>query len=95
MYVHGHPGVCRPVAETAARALGAIGPSAKSAMPALLDLLRDTQGTFDQFGPDDRCDNYEARGAAAIAAAGSHRKTTSCFPFSASQSKTMRGSEQT
>ena len=69
MYVDGHPGVCRPVAETVARALGAIGPSAKSALPALLDLLRDTQGTFDRYGPDDRCDNCEARGAVAIAAA--------------------------
>ena len=69
MYVRGHPGECRPVAETAAQALGAIGPSAKSAMPALLGLLRDGNGRFERFGPDDKCDNYEARGEAAIAAA--------------------------
>jgi HEAT repeat protein len=68
-YRYSHPVLERPVAGTAARALGALGPRAKEAVPALLDLIRDTKGTFERYGPDDKCDNYEARREAAIAAA--------------------------
>lgn len=68
-YRYSHPVIPRPVAETAARALGALGPRAREAMPALLDLIRDRKGTFERYGPDDKCDNYESRGEAAIAAA--------------------------
>jgi HEAT repeat protein len=68
-YRYSHPVCYRPVAETAARALGALGPRAKEAMPALLDLIRDTSGTFEGFSPNDKRDNYEARGQAAIASA--------------------------
>lgn len=68
-YRYSHPVVLRPVAGTAARALGTLGPRAKEAMPALIDLIRDRNGTFERFAPDDKCDNYEARGEAAMAAA--------------------------
>ena len=68
-YRYSHPVVHRPLAGTAARVLDELGPRSKEAMPALLDLIRDRKGTFDRYGPDDKCDNYEARGIAAIAAA--------------------------
>jgi HEAT repeat protein len=68
-YRYSHPVVLRPVAGTAARTLGMLGPRAKTAMPALLDLIRDRKGVFEGYGVDDKCDNYEARGEAAIAAA--------------------------
>lgn len=68
-YIEGHPGWCVPVAATAARALGTVGPPARGAMPALLDLIRDRTGTYEEFRPDDKCDNRVARGQAAIAAA--------------------------
>ncbi|MCX7427282.1 MAG: HEAT repeat domain-containing protein [Planctomycetia bacterium] len=68
-YRYGHPVVFRPVAGTAARALGTLGHRAKAAMPALIETIQDRKGTFERYGADDRCDNYEARGEAAIAAA--------------------------
>lgn len=68
-YRYSHPTQLGPLAGTAARALGAIGPPAKQAMPALLQLIRDVNGTFEQFGHDDLVDNYQARGEAAVAAA--------------------------
>jgi HEAT repeat protein len=67
MYVEGHPGIFRPVAQTAVRALGAIGPLAKEAMPAIIDLIGDTKGTFDVIGVAQ--DNREVRAEAAVAAA--------------------------
>lgn len=68
-YRYSHPTQLGPLAGTAARALGAIGPPAKQAMPGLLQLIRDANGTFEQFGPNDHVDNYQARGEAAVAAA--------------------------
>jgi hypothetical protein len=38
-------------------------------MPALLDLIRDRNGTYERYSPDDTCDNRVARAQAAIAAA--------------------------
>ena len=55
------------MAETAARALGAIGPAAKTALPTMLDVIRDTTGTFDTLGSS--TDNRDVRAAAAVAAA--------------------------
>ncbi len=68
-YRYGHPVTLRPVAGTAARALGNLGPRAKTSMPTLLDLVRDTNGSFNRYGPKDQIDNYMARSEAAIAAA--------------------------
>lgn len=69
VYVQGHPGVFRPVAETAARALGAIGPRAKNAMQALLEIIGDRNGTYELLLPEVERDNYQVRGQAATAAA--------------------------
>ena len=67
MFVEGHPGVFQPVAETAAWALGVIGPRANIAIPAILDVVRDSKGTFDVPGIPE--DNHRVRAAAAVAAA--------------------------
>jgi HEAT repeat protein len=67
MYVEGHPGIFQPVAQSAARALGAIGPLAKEAMPAIIDVIGDLKGTFDVIGSTE--DNREVRAEAAVAAA--------------------------
>jgi HEAT repeat protein len=66
MFVEGHPGEFQPVAQGAARALGIIGPPAKDVLPTLLDVVRDTKGTFDVLG--NRVDNREVRAEAAVAA---------------------------
>ncbi len=67
-YPDGHPYVCRPAAQMAARALGQIGAPARSALPSLLDIIRDTQATFDNV-IDMPENNRIARREAAEAAA--------------------------
>jgi HEAT repeat protein len=66
-YPDGHPYCMRPVGETAARALGRLGGLARTAMPSLLDVVRNTEGTFDGlFASDD--DNRRVRAESAKSA---------------------------
>ncbi len=78
-YPVGHPAQWHPVAETAARALGQIGPKAKDAMPGLLDIIRNTRGTYDGvFGlpEENSAVRQEAMSAAVRIDSGSDRLLT-------------------
>lgn len=78
-YGFSHPRQHLPVAARAARSLAAIGPPAKIAMPALLALIADTEGTYDEF-TGFPTNNYHARGEAAVAAATIDPRSSALLP---------------